>query len=94
MNPDWNSCYDCGPGVPLRLRTAGPPTSIVAEMLRVANLHEPTPSADNGSAEQAIEFALSLPGLECATFLRKWREDDLGDEWPEYFALLKVKVEG
>ncbi len=42
---------------------------------------------DHGTAVQAINYALDHEPDDGMTFLKAWREGDLG-EWPEFYAWL------
>lgn len=51
--------------------------------------HTRRPFGDHGDANDAIEWALDhAPAFDEVSFLRCWREGNLG-EWPEFYAWLK-----
>jgi hypothetical protein len=53
--------------------------------------HTGRPFGDHGTANQAIDFALS-EAHETYEFLKAWREGDL-EEWPEFYVWLSLNPE-
>lgn len=69
--------------------TAQPLEAIMSDQQGGESLDPRTgrPFGDHGTAEQAIDFAISVADTEAEAFLRSWQQGDL-DEWPEFYVWL------